>query len=371
MIKAGILSMQRIYNYGSFLQAYGLMKILEDLGCDVQFVDYHRGKCLVSVNDGKGIIRKISKVVEVLKYRAPFRQKIRFIMHKRNFGIKNYPYLGITDHMNYIPELDVLVIGSDEVFNCVQNNTKVGFSEELFGVGNRAKILISYAASFGNTTMDKLKKYEIQGKIAEWLNKFDALSVRDLNSEKIVKKLTGREPEYHLDPVLIYDFIGRCKKIPAEVPESNYILVYGYSGRFDKEECRTIRSYADSHKLKVFCIGGVQECCDKFIDCSPFEVIAYFQHADYVVTDTFHGTILSIITHRHFVSFVREGRYGNAEKVIDLLEQFFLKERIIWDNVQLTDILNKPIDYEKTDHMIRTGREKAEKYLERQIYQAG
>lgn len=54
MKKAGILSMQRIYNYGSFLQAYGLKKMLEELGCAVEFVDYHPGKCLVDLKQKNG-----------------------------------------------------------------------------------------------------------------------------------------------------------------------------------------------------------------------------------------------------------------------------------------------------------------------------
>ena len=80
MKKVGILSMQRILNYGSFLQAYGLKKILEDLGCDVEFVDYHPGECLVPTNGGKGLIRKVSKVIEVFKYHAPLKEKLKFIL---------------------------------------------------------------------------------------------------------------------------------------------------------------------------------------------------------------------------------------------------------------------------------------------------
>ena len=71
MKKAGILSMQRIYNYGSFLQAYGLKKMLEELGCDVEFVDYHPGKCLVDLKQKNGLLRKLSKSMEVLMIQAP------------------------------------------------------------------------------------------------------------------------------------------------------------------------------------------------------------------------------------------------------------------------------------------------------------
>lgn len=61
-LRAGILSMQRMHNYGSFLQAYGLRLILESLGCKVQFVDYESGRCLVDSGASKmGLARKAGK----------------------------------------------------------------------------------------------------------------------------------------------------------------------------------------------------------------------------------------------------------------------------------------------------------------------
>ena len=171
-IKVGILSMQRIQNYGSFLQAYGLKHILEELGCEVQFVDYHPGETLIPADGGTGIMRKLSKVTDVLKQDGPLKEKLRFIKYKKNYAANYYPYLGITEEKNYNPELDVLIIGSDEVFNCVQNNTNVGFSPELFGQGNKAKKLVSYAASFGNTTIEKLEQYGVKDQVTEWLSAF-------------------------------------------------------------------------------------------------------------------------------------------------------------------------------------------------------
>ena len=367
MTKVGILSMQRIQNYGSFLQAYGLKHILEDLGCEVQFVDYHPGETLIPADGGTGIMRKASKVIETFKYSAPFKEKIRFLKYKKNYAANYYPYLGITEKYNYCPQVDLLVIGSDEVFNCVQNNTNVGFSPELFGQGNRAKKLISYAASFGNTTIKKLEQHGIKDKIAEWFKCFDAISVRDKNSGEIVKKLTGIEPEYNLDPVLMYDFIGKCKDIPKNVPEKKYMILYGYSGRFSKEECKTIRAFADRKRLKVFCIGGVQDCCDKFIDVNPFEVIAYFQHAAYVVTDTFHGTIMSVITHRQFVSVVRESGYGNSQKLNDLLERIGLEKRKLNSLEELDTRIIKEIDFQTVDSILAEERIQTRIYLQKVI----
>lgn len=184
--------MQRIYNYGSFLQAYGLKKMLEELGCDVEFVDYHPGKCLVDLKQKNGLLRKLSKSMEVLMIQAPLKAKLNFIKYKKNFGVKYHSYLGIGSQYNYNPELDILVIGSDEVFNCVQDNPNVGYTAELFGVGSQAETVISYAASFGNTTMERLKQYGAEKEVAGWLNSFNTISVRDNNSYEIVKELTGK-----------------------------------------------------------------------------------------------------------------------------------------------------------------------------------
>lgn len=369
--KAGILSMHRIYNYGSFLQAYGLKEILKELGCEVEFADYHPGECLIKADGGTGIKRKLSKVSETLRYNASLKDKIKFIKYKKNYAANNYPYLGIDDKMNYNPKVDVLVIGSDEVFNCVQNNTNVGFAPEFFGVGNRAGKLITYAASCGNTTYDKLVKYKVKDKVAEWLKAFDDISVRDNNTGEVVKKLIGKEPVYNLDPVLAYDYIGKCDKIKKEITDKNYMILYGYSGRFSKEECKKIRAYADRRGLKIYCIGGIQNCCDKFIDCSPFDVIAYFKNSSCVVTDTFHGTILSVITHRRFVSLVRNSGYGNSQKLTDLLIRLKLEDRIAESLEDIDNILAKAVDYTDTDMIIKEERKNTYDYLKNAIGRNG
>ena len=363
MKKAGILSMQRIYNYGSFLQAYGLKKMLEELGCDVEFVDYHPGKCLVDLKQKNGLLRKLSKSMEVLMIQAPLKAKLNFIKYKKNFGVKYHSYLGIGSQYNYNPELDILVIGSDEVFNCVQDNPNVGYTAELFGVGSQAETVISYAASFGNTTMERLKQYGAEKEVAGWLNSFNTISVRDNNSYEIVKELTGKAPELHLDPVLMYDYMKKCPAVSKQADDSDYLVLYGYTGRFSKEECRKIREYAIEKKLKILCIGGIQHCCDKFVDCSPFEVFSYFKNAYAVITDTFHGTIISIITQQRFATFVRSSGYGNAEKVSELLKRLNLEEQIVFNVEELGKIVEKKIDYLSVNYIIENERKRAYQYL--------
>ena len=119
MKKVGIMSMQRIANYGSFLQAYALKQLIEELGCKVEFVDYHVGTLVIAENaDSKNkLVRKIEKGLETFRYQAPLAHKLAFIRYKQSFAKKYMPLLGITDEMNYNPTLDCLVICSDEVLN--------------------------------------------------------------------------------------------------------------------------------------------------------------------------------------------------------------------------------------------------------------
>lgn len=275
-MKVGILSMQRIQNYGSFLQAYGLKSILEELGADVEFVDYKPGEPLIHNNESKGTLRKVKKALEAFEGKAPLKEKVKFVKYKKDYSKNYYPLLNISSEYNYSPKLDLLVIGSDEVFNCVQDNPNVGFTPAFFGQASNAEHIISYAGSFGNTTLDKINKYKVSDSISKWFSDFDDISVRDQNSANIVESLTDKKPSINLDPVLMYDYMS-SGKVPAKVEDDNYLILYGYSGRFTSEECNVIRSFAKRRGLKIYCIGGLQDCCDKYLDCDPFKVISYFK----------------------------------------------------------------------------------------------
>ena len=372
MKKVGIMSMQRIANYGSFLQAYALRQLIEELGYKVEFVDYHVAAPVIL--DGKEsknkYVRKMKKALETFKYSAPLTHKISFIRYKQNFAKKYMPLLGISNEMNYNPALDCLVIGSDEVFNCIQKNSNVGYSLELFGKDNCAKKLITYAASFGNTTLEKLQKYGKVNEIGILLRKFDAISVRDINSGTIIEELTGRIPAYNLDPVLTYDYMKCCDKIPQIKIEEKYLILYAYAGRISNDEAKWIAEYAKKKKLKIYAIGGIQKCADQFVDCSPFEVLAYFRNAEEVITDTFHGSIFSIITHRPFTTLIRKSvgnSYGNEEKLSDLLKRLELNTRMTTKIESVENINEQVINYEKIDEILKTHRKVARQYLQKNL----
>jgi len=363
-MKIGIMSMQRIVNYGSFLQAYALKSTLEGISPDneVVFVDYHPGVPLSTVSgiecNRESRFLRLLKVLFSPKYRnkrnAEIDQNKAFELFYSRFKNEWLPLLGIDDNYHYNTELDLLVIGSDEVFNCTQANREVGYSPELFGANNKSDKLITYAASFGSTTSELLDEHHVRDEVAAYLKEFDSISVRDRNSFEIVKQLTGKEPLMHVDPVLIYDFDFL---IPDKVDLSDYIIVYAYSGRISMEEAKAIQETAHRLGKKTLSIGVKQSFTDEYRCVDPFTMLAYFKNADYVVTDTFHGTVFSIKYQIPFAVFIRE---SNKEKISDLLRKFDLENRAVEDEndvgatliVQLEkELVKKSIEKYQTDSL--------------------
>ena len=280
----GILSMQRIVNYGSFMQAYSLKKMVESLGHKVVFVDY---KTNVLIEDRNDKTKKQELLYQEIKDGIKFHILKKYGEQQKKF-IECYPILGISKFKAYHTKVDVLIVGSDEVFNCTQRNPKVGFALDFFGENNKARRLITYAASFGSTTYEKLCSYKVDAQIKKDLKMFDAISVRDNNSYSIVEKLCGVKSNLNLDPVLVSGIENEPWK---EANIENYIIVYGYAGRFAEEEKQAIVEFAHKNKLKTISLCDYQDFCDQHIVCRPDEILGYFKKANYIVTDTFHGTI--------------------------------------------------------------------------------
>lgn len=367
-MKVGIMSMQRIINYGSFLQAYGLKKTIESLGHEVIFVDYSIGEPLVNntiTNSSQSKIIRICKMFFSSTYRRKRKEQISENQAFSNFCnvfSENWlPKLEISEEKIYSPDLDVLIIGSDEVFNCTQSNPNVGYSLELFGKNNNAKKLISYAASFGSTTLEKIEYFHIRDEIAENLRQFNAISVRDNNSHEIVKSLTDIEPIDHVDPVLISDYEEVSSII---INKKNYVIVYAYSGRINDEEAKAIQEFAHKKNKKTLSIGVRQAFTDEYVCVDPFTMLAYFKNADYVITDTFHGTVFSIKYQIPFATIIRE---SNKEKIIDLLDVFDLSRRKVSNIYELENIFSEKLDNEEILKVIHKCTSKSLTYLSKEL----
>lgn len=358
----GILSMQRVPNYGSFLQAYALKQLLIKNGADdVYFIDIEKGKELVGYRQNSIIDKLLSTIY--LFVTGKLLRKFRDIKFKKKLYssiIRNFPILGLSRPLP--TSLDLVVIGSDEVFNCCQKSPW-GFSTQLYGNVSIAKDVISYAGSFGHTTIEKIKKLGIDNEIADAMKTLKGVSVRDENSRKIVQELIGIMPEVHLDPVLIYGYEQEIAKSSITYP-NDYILIYSYQERItEKNEIKSIRNFAKLNKLKIVTIFCRYDWCDEaIVPQTPLEIFGWFKSAKYVVTDTFHGTIFSIITKSNFCSLVHD---VNREKLSYLLDCLDLTER---GNCNVMDVLSKPVNYAKTDLILKEQRSKSISYLKKFIY---
>ena len=160
-----------------------------------------------------------------------------------------------------------------------------------------------------------------------------------------------------LDPVLLYNFED---EIVDNVEDENYIIVYSYILRLNDEENQALINFARKHNKKIICVGMYQKCCDKFIPAAPLEMLGYFKKADYIFTDTFHGSIFSIKAQKPFATLIRE---SNKEKLTDLLERFDKSDRIIGGMEDLEKVLLAPIDYTNTNQIIEKMRIEAYDYL--------
>lgn len=357
-MKTGILSMQRVINYGSFLQAYALKKTIENLKNVCEFIDVRPGK-QINPTEKKNTLKKLLKVKKGILLKAKHRKYAKF--RELRFINEFFPILGINNIINITSYFDVVVIGSDEVFNGTQQ-CAWGFTEQLYGKGLNASKVISYAGSFGSTTLEKIYHYHIEKPIGENLRKLNAVSVRDQNSADIVKTLCGFEPEQHIDPTLIFDF---TELEPQKINDDNYILIYGYDNRIkEKKIIQKIQEIARKEKLKIISAGVWQDWCDKNILVTPFELLAYFRNAKYVITDTFHGTVFSIKQNRPFVTILRD---SNTEKLYDLLRRFNLTDRSVTFDDDLYQKLNETINYEEVNKIIEKEKEKSIAYLRKYL----
>lgn len=354
MKKIGIMTMHRIKNYGSFLQAYGLAKHFRELHCNVDFVDYRFEGAIV--NEKKSSIKKALKLLRPVEY---IKRKVVQEEYNRAFEQRFIPEL-CGKRFNYRPNnIDALVIGSDEVFNCLQGYP-VGYSRELFGKGFERCPTYSYAASFGQVNYSRLEQYNIASEVAGLLSRFKKISVRDKNSEETVLALTGKKPMLHLDPVLITDY---SDETIDNVSVRNYIILYAYPGRLTSFEQRTIKKFAKEHGKTIVSFGMYQKIANIDVVVHPFEIFSYFKHADFVITDTFHGSIFAIKSHTNFCTITRKNMNGNSNKLEDLLFRLKQNDRIIRDISDLDDYYSRKPNFEETDKIIEEEAIKSRKYL--------
>lgn len=355
-MRIGILSMQHVRNYGSFLQAFALKTTLESLGHYCEFVDIVQGQHL------PGLERNLRYLVGMAFRRyfnwsaiVSFPKRLKYTkLYRKRFDKEFFEELGI--HKHSFKEYDVVIIGSDEVFNFNQH-ANYGFSSQLYGDVRHARKVISYAGSFGTTTIEVINMYGVREQIITALGKMSAISVRDKNSFLVVKNLMGKEPFFNIDPVLMFDW----QKYAVNPNEENYIVVYSYPNRIKgKKEINAIRNFAKEKGKKLISICFYFPWCDEIVIPHPFEVLGYMKNADYIITDTFHGCVMSIKFNKHFVALVRD---SNKQKMSSLLEQFGLESQMCENLNNLQNTIDSKVDYLKVNEQIEKETKNSFNYL--------
>lgn len=361
----GILSMQKVDNLGSLLQAYGLKKVLESLGSETEFMDikkidedYNLSKEHAQDFSGEletkgltGLYQKLNKYFAVR-----IRNKLLNIKQKRYFDEFRIKQLEIyRKNETY----DICVIGSDEVFNCL-NAAQWGYTSQLFGNIPEAGKIITYAASCGETRYQDLP-YEIEKRIRNTFQNIDSFSVRDSNTSDFVSRLTDKTAKEHLDPALIYDFKDELRNVKIPVKMKRYCIIYSYRNRIhEKRDIENIKSFCRRHQLTPVAVGASQFWIHEFAVCPPFECLKLFQYADFVITDTFHGTIFSIQYADRFAVLIKE---SNQNKLMDLVVKIGLEQHLINDMNELEKAYCAVKDKNRIDEKIKIERKKTKDYL--------
>jgi hypothetical protein len=354
-MNVGILSMQKVKNYGSFLQAFAMKKTIEFYNHNCEFIDIEKGQQLKGYK--RTFIYFYRKFIEYFGCLHFFRHLKNYYQFRKRF---NYFLDELEVEKHILKAYDLVIIGSDEVFNIAQFSDW-GFTLQLFGKISNAKKIISYAGTFGNTTLNEIYKYKLNNEISSSLKNLSCVSVRDDNSKKIIQRLLNIEPFIHIDPVLFFNYNSYIRPIDVK----DFILIYSYPARIrTKEEINNIRITAKKFNKKLISIGFLYDWCDETVTPHPFEVLSYFISADYIITDTFHGTLLSIKYNKQFATMVRS---INQHKLWSLLDSMLLGSRAVLDFSQLEIVLLDKIDYIPINKIIAEETKKANLYLQKYL----
>lgn len=266
--KIGILTYWGVPNYGAWTQAYALVNVLQKLfpTDDIKQISYLCDKHWESyyAND--------------IKLKNNFLYSWNMIPHTKTMTEKELEQ----------EKFDIIITGSDAIWEFSVPN--MGNDIHLIGNKLNAKEIVSYAASFGVTTLEECSETWIKC----GLSKYKKILVRDEHSKMIVEALTpGKDPTVVLDPSLLWDFNKDRKMISPYF--TKYILVYGIE--FDEDFIRNATEFAHANGYKLISAGFINKWCDvnfKMIELRCNEWIGLFKNAEYIFTSTFHGLMVGL-----------------------------------------------------------------------------
>ena len=359
-MKIDVITRHSVANYGSILQSYATQRVFEKLGYECEIIDYtkeeEQGKniaktlCYNSDFWKKNIItRSIYFFIQTPNYLLSYTRFKKF--RKKLLKQTEIEYTSFEQLKNNPPNADIYCSGSDQIWGKIGNeNCDKSYFLEFAPNGKKC---ISYAASIGKTNISD----ETKSKMKQYLGKYSKILVREKSAVEIINQLGINNVELVLDPTLLLNKDEWNSIIDVKPKYDKYILVYQLHD--NKKFVKYAKNFSKKMGLKLVRICPSMQNLIRggkgiFLP-TPQEFMAYFKNAEYVLTDSFHGTVFSLIFNRKFIDILPE---ETGTRIINILELIDCQDRILKDYNDYSWIGRK-IDYENVNSILDKYRKKS------------
>lgn len=351
MKKIGILTFHKSINYGSVLQCWALKDLLASRGYSVEVIDYEPKAYnrLYGVYL-KGKVKHNLNVAPVAKYIR--RQQEGFAAFRNNtLNLSPEKYFYDSD-LSLLDKYDVIVCGSDQIWNLAADDCDPIYFLPVKTRGRK----VAYAISSNDTNYDEP---EATDELRSWILDFDYLSEREETGAEKLEKFLGykKRVDTNLDPTLLHVKADFDRIASSRIEKEPYIFLYNvWSGRDGFEAARRLSKRLHmpvytgfmSRTFKGLIKAGVKGIRVEKNYTSPSDYLSLIKYADWVVTDSFHGTAFSLIFEKKFItvnSRNTDGSLKNDRRLLNILGEVGLADRYIpVSEVDRFDLI-KDIDY--------------------------
>ena len=355
-MKIGILTQHFLLNYGGIIQNFALQQVLLKLGHEPLTFEhdtcYSRTRWFL--RSAKHILKSHSlkglPVYPTYQGRIGNKNFIKFVLK----NIRSVTVNDFTPDLTQKYGLDAYIVGSDQVWRPAFNlGPRLGNMFLDFAGDDVQKL--SYAASFGCKEWEYNEEQERgRGLLSK---RFDAISVREVSGVELCREHFGMEATLVLDPTLLLnkeDYAKVCDDVPKK---QKHIFVYSLV--VGEEVLTVAKKLSEATMLPIV----VKQAGSKVKKEDTIEDwFAEFRDADYVVTDSFHGMVFSIIFNKPFAIVMNPS--GGNDRYISLLSQLGLMERIVKDGTLPSDSV---IDWQKVNMQLDSLRKTSLEFLKNNL----
>lgn len=362
MKKAVFITIHVGFNFGSVLQTIATSRILQDHGCEPVCINYIPPRVTYKryFADGTASIVKLLRRIAFfpIYYKAD-KNFYNYVKSHCNLSCKIFT---TDDFQAKCPKADVYVTGSDQVWNIKHNE---GIDGHYFFEGITGK-KIALSSSIGMTNLpDDYRKY-MQSKLSE----YDAISVREKSAVNLLCSM-GLNSTQLLDPTLLINKEQWKEYASKKLVDKPYLFVYfPYNVENEDTSFKTVRKIADRFKLQVITYSRDSRDCFKkdYIDktityANPGDILSLFIHADYVVTNSFHGTAFSINLNKQFWVYMPSKFSTRLVSILELCQLNGRKIEGIIEDAKIDEI----IDYTQSNSILDIERTKAHNFLDKNL----